>query len=141
MTGPINPVDNRTEGRDAMGRFGAGNPGRPRGSKNQVSRTALAAVQNLSNLAILKLRERIEGGDMAAIRLTLEYTLPRAGRTIDLETTDPLAVADALAMGDITPDEADKIASAYGKLQSIHEIEDLRKRVDEMETAIAERRR
>ncbi len=70
---------------------------------------------------------------MSAIKFTLEFTLPRGGRSIDLDTNDPTAVADALATGEISPDEADKIASAFGKLQSINEIDALRQRLEELE--------
>ena len=85
-------------GCDGSGRFTPGNPFTRRGSKNKVSRDALTAVQDLSSLAIMRLRERIEAGDMQAIKLTLGYTLPRGGRTIELNTASPLKWADALAM-------------------------------------------
>lgn len=141
MTGPIIAVE-IGKGRDPCGRFasGPGNVGRPRGTKNAVSRNALQAVQALSDLAIAKLRERIDLGDMAAIKLCLEYTLPRGGRTVELETTGADDVGEALAAGDLSPEEADKIASAFGKLQNIHQVEELRQRLDELEAAMSERR-
>jgi hypothetical protein len=140
VTPPIIPADQRSAARDQLGRFGAGNPGRKPGSKNAVSRNALAAVQSLSSLAILKLRERIEAGDMQAIRLCMEFTLPRGGRTIDLDTANPMAWADAMAEGEISPAEAATAAQALVKLSEVAEIEDLKKRLDEMETALTEHR-
>lgn len=139
---PFRPDNLRPDGRDALGRFGPGNPGKPVGarSKNQVSRAALTAVQGLSSLAILKLRERIDAGDMQAIRLCLEFTLPRNGRAIELDSADPSAWADALAHGEISPDEAARAAQALAKLSDVAEMEDLRKRLDELETALADRR-
>lgn len=137
MTQPQIPVDQRNDGRDAFGRFAQGNLGRKPGSKNVVSRNALIAVQNLSSLAVMRLRERIDAGDMSAIRLCLEYTLPRGGRTIDLDTANPNAWADALAEGEISPTEAATAAQALVKLSEVAEIEDIRKRLDELEASIA----
>lgn len=122
------------------GTFAPGHGGRPRGTKNAVSRNALAAVQNLSSLAILKLRERLDAGDMQAIRLTLEFTLPRGGRTVELDTTDPTAWADALAHGDVSPTEAATAAQALVRLNEVSEIAELAKRIDEFEQLIAEGR-
>lgn len=126
--------------RRSDGTFAPGHGGRPRGTKNALSRNALAAVQGLSSLAILKLRERIEAGDMQAIRLTLEYTLPRGGRTIETDNTDPMAYADALAHGEISPHEAATAAQALIKLNEISEIGDLATRIVELETLLADHR-
>ncbi len=126
-------------GRDGSGRFTPGNPFTRRGSKNKVSRDALTAVQGLSSLAILRLRERIEAGDMQAIRLTLEYTLPRGGRTIELDTANPLEWADALAHGEVSPAEAATASQALAKLTEIAELDELRKRIDELEGVLADR--
>ena len=140
-TPPIIPVDQRSAARDQLGRFGPGNPGRTPGSKNAVSRAALTAVQNLSSLAVMKLRERIDAGDMQAIRLCLEFTLPRGGRTIDLDTANPMAWADAMAEGEISPTEAATAAQALVRLSEVAEIEELRRRIDELETALPARQR
>lgn len=140
-TPPLNSADQRSSARDQLGRFGAGNPGRTPGSKNVVSRAALTAVQNLSSLAVMKLRERIDAGDMPAIRLCLEFTLPRGGRTIDLDTANPMAWADAMAEGEISPTEAATAAQALVRLSEVAEIEELRRRIDELESALPARQR
>lgn len=123
------------------GTFAPGHGGRPRNTKNKVSRDALAAVQSLSSLAVMRLRERIEAGDMAAIKLCLEYTLPRGGRAIELDTTNPSEWADALAHGEVSPAEAATASQALAKLTEIAELDELRKRIDELEGALAERRK
>lgn len=125
--------------RDGTGRFLPGHGGRPRNSKNKVSRDALAAVQGLSSLAIHHLQQRIEAGDMAAIRLTLEYTLPRHGRAIELDSDDPRAWTDALAHGEVSPAEAATAAQALSKLAEIADIQELRTRLDELEAVLTER--
>ncbi len=89
----------------------------------------------------MKLRERIDAGDMQAIRLCLEFTLPRGGRTIDLDTANPMAWADAMAEGEISPTEAATAAQALVRLSEVAEIEELRRRIDELETALPPRQR
>jgi hypothetical protein len=126
--------------RGSNGQFLPGHGGRPRGSRNAISRNALVAVQNLSSLAIFKLRERIDSGDMAAIRLCLEFTLPRGGRTIEINSDAPSAWADAMAEGDISPTEAATAAQALVKLNEVGEIVELTKRLTELEALISDQR-
>lgn len=137
---PQNTADMRS-GRDASGRFLPGNQITRRGSKNKISRDALTAVQGLSSLAISKLHERIEAGDMAAIKLCLDWTLPRGGRTVETDSTDPMAWGDLLASGDVSPHEAATAAQAMVKLNEAGEIADLAARIAELEALIAEQRR
>ena len=67
-------------GRDSTGRFGAGNPGRPRGSRNRrpVDETvwrALASVLNEDDLAE-QLRVLRERDPVAFLRLCVDFTRP-----------------------------------------------------------------
>ena len=137
---PLDPPITWAPERSVNGQFLPGQGGRPRNAKNKISRDTLTAVQNLSSLAVMKLRERIEAGDMAAIKLCLDATLPRAGRMITTDTTDPLAIADFLAAGEITPDEANTMASALTKLHGVAEIEELRRGGDLMEAVLNRQR-
>ena len=141
MSAPQSPPTSWVPERRSDGTFAPGHGGRPRGSKNAVSRNALTAVQGLSSLAIQKLQERIEAGDMAAIKLCLEFTLPRGGRTIELDTANPNEWADALAHGEVSPTEAAQAAQALAKLNEAGEIAELAKRIAELEAALPERRR
>lgn len=77
---------------------------------------------------------------MAAIKLTLEYTLPRGGRTIEIDSDTPSAWADALAHGEISPHEAATAAQALIKLGEAGEIIDLAARITELEAALASNR-
>lgn len=119
------------------GQFAPGGPGRLPGTKNRHSLAALQAVQALSSESIAKLKERIEASDMAAIRFVLEYTLPRGGRAIDLGTSDPNAIVDAMAHGDISPDEAARMAQAVKTVGDAAEMKELKKQVEELETIVA----
>jgi hypothetical protein len=124
-------------GRRPDGTFAPGSGGRQRGSKNKVSRDTLAAVQGLSSEAVSKLAERMRAGDMGAIRLILEYTLPKGGRTIDLETNDPNAIADAAAHGEISPDEAARLAQAVKTVGDAADLRELKRQVEELELLIS----
>lgn len=119
------------------GTFAPGFGGRPKGSKNKISRDTLNAVQGLSSEAVFKLRERLQDGDMGAIRLILEYTLPKGGRTIDLGTNDPNAITDAAAHGEISPDEAARLAQAVKTVGDAAELQELKRQVEELELIIS----
>lgn len=122
------------------GGFQPGNPGRVPGSKNRLSRETLNAVQGLASEAIAALRLRLTAGDMRAVELVLEHCLPK-GRTIDLQSTDPYTIADAMAAGDISPDEAARMATVVDKLKSIEEVESLRTRLEDVEAELAKARK
>lgn len=124
--------------RDANGRWLPGHgPGRQFGSKNKNSRAALVGVQSLAPEAIQKLRERMLEGDMAAIKLILEYTLPKGGRTVDLGSNDPNAITDAMVHGEVSPDEGVRMAQAIKTVGDAAEIKELKRQVEELELLIS----
>lgn len=122
--------------RDALGRFGPGNGGRMPGSRNKVSSAAMQAIKDMSSEALSALRARIQAGDMQAIAFCLDRILPK-GRTVELFSTDPLAISDAVANGDLTTAEAKDLAAALAKLRDLAELDDLKTRIDELERAVA----
>ncbi|MGQ2902472.1 MAG: hypothetical protein ACT6RL_11300 [Neoaquamicrobium sediminum] len=126
-------------GRDAAGRFAAGNPGRAPGSRNRVSNEALQAVRSMKDLAIEQLRTRLENNDWQAVLFVLERTLAK-GRVLEIDATSPAAITDALSTGQLTTEEAKNLATVLEKLASIEEINELRQRLDKLE-AIANARR
>ena len=128
-------------GRGPDGKYLPGFGGRPKGAKNKVSRLTLESVQALSSEAVLHLKERMRAGDMGAIRLILEYTLPRGGRTIDLGTSDPNAICDAAAHGDISPDEAARLAQAFKTAGDAAELKEIKRQVEELELLISSLKR
>jgi hypothetical protein len=52
-----------------------------------------------------------------------------------------MAWADAMAEGEISPTEAATAAQALVRLSEVAEIEELRRRIDELETALPARQR
>ena len=112
-----------------------GGPGRPSGSRNKAT-LALDAVADESAKAILeKMVEAAKGGDMRAAELVLSRVWPvRKGRPVALSippiatagdvVTALGAVADAVAGGEITPDEGAAVASVLEvKRRSIETVE------------------
>ena len=123
--------------RSAKGTFLPGNGGRPIGSKNKASRAALNAVQEMSSEAIDRLRDKMREGDMTAIRYILDYTLPRGGRTVELDSSDPNAIIDAAAHGIISPDEAARLAQSYKTAADAADLKEIKAQVDELELLIS----
>lgn len=106
-------------GRDQAGRFtgeGGGRipgvPNAPRADKRALANATLEAVQATGSEAIRQLRAKVQQGEWAAIRLVLEYCLPKGGRTVELDSSDPNALLDAIADGTVSPDEAARLAQA-----------------------------
>ena len=131
--------------RDAKGRFGPGNPGKPKGAR---SRTTLAVERLLGNDANRLTRKAIEtalAGDTTALRLCLERIAPvRKGRIVTLDSFPtvkcaadvPAALAsllDAVAKGDLTTDEADAIAALCGRYVNALEAVDMEARIKALE--------
>ena len=132
---PLNPPTYSAD-RAANGQFLPGSGGRLPGSKNRVSSAALQAVKDMSSEAVQGLRIRVRAGELAAIVYVLDRVLPK-GRTVELLSTDPLAISDAVAAGELTASEAKELAAALASLRDLAEIDDLRARIDELERAVA----
>jgi len=123
--------------RDAQGRWLPGMaPGRKPGSKNKTGVAELRKVQSFASEAIAKLVERMRDGDMGAVRFILEYTLPRGGRTVDLGSNEPNAIMDAATSGEISPDEAARLAQAAKTVGDAAELKELKRQVEELELLI-----
>jgi hypothetical protein len=90
-----------------------------------------------------------KGGDIQAAKLILERTLPAlksAAEPLTLPAPETLAgqgrvVMEALASGEITPDEALKLMQAVGAQLRIVEAEEMAKRIEALEQALSRRQR
>jgi len=82
------------------------------------------------------LKEKLGQHDLKAALYILDRFLP-SERSVAVGSTDPAAVADALADGLLTPTEAGKAASAIATLANVAEVKELRDRLDEIEALIA----
>lgn len=117
------------------GKFAPGNPGRPRGSKNRVSNTALQAVKSMSDDAINQLKSKLASGDWQAICFVLERILPR-GRVLELDGVTPEEVMAQMIDGEITTVEAKDLAVALKSLTEISEIGEINNRLKLLEAML-----
>jgi hypothetical protein len=114
----------------------SGNPnGKPRGARNKVTRAAEQLLDGEAEALTRKAIELALAGDTTALRLCMERVAPiRKGRPVHLDlppvitASDTLAalsaVADSMAAGDITPEEAVTIASLLeAKRKAIETVE------------------
>lgn len=124
--------DSRSYPRQAGGRFasGPGNPGRIPGTRNAVSRKAIAEIHNLSDAALTALKEAVGKGDMRAVTYVLDRLLP-AGRTIQIDATTD-GVRDAIENGDLSVTELREVATALNSLKALSELEQLRAEMNDL---------
>jgi hypothetical protein len=122
----------------------SGNPsGRPVGIRDK--RTAMRELlQPHAPDLIAKAVEMAKGGDAAALRICLDRLLPAAkpkDEAIELPgmTGSPAdrgrVVLDALAAGEVTPDEAGAVMQALAAQVRIVEADELEKRITALEQA------
>jgi hypothetical protein len=125
------------EGRGADGRWLPGYGGRPKGSGNKTSRKLLKDVHSLSDEAFEQLASKVRAGEWVAIKLVLDYTLPRNGRTIDLDgTADPNCLIEAVTTAEISPDEFARLAQGWKTVSDAADLKDLKHQVEQLELLI-----
>lgn len=132
------------EGRDRTGRFTAGNPGRPRGSRHKATEAVQALlegqVEQLTQTAI----NAALGGDMAALRLCLDRLAPaRRDNPVAFplpqlkDAQDAIraagSIVEAVADGTLTPSEAASCMALVEGFRRIIETGDLEQRIAALE--------
>lgn len=124
------------------GRLLPGGPGRPRGTKNKRTMATLEAVQDLAPSAVKMLAVLVAQGDPTAIKLVLQFVLPRGGRTIDLDgTADPNELVAAFTSGQISPDEFARAAQGWKTSADAAELKELTAKIEELEALVAAMRK
>ena len=133
-------------GRDAAGRFTAGNPGRPPGARHKATRAALALLEGEAEGLSRKAVEMALNGDTTALRLCLELIAPAkkdAPVQFDLPPMKSAAdaamaagaVLDAVALGDLTPTEGSHVMGLIEGFRRTLETTELEARVVALEEA------
>jgi Family of unknown function (DUF5681) len=140
----------KTGSRQANGRFqkgSSGNPkGRPHGSRTKA---ALLTEQMLEGEQVEITRAVIDAaknGDMAAMRIVMERLCPVRARTVDfplppIETAGDVVkalglVIQAMASGELTPDEASKVAALLENQRKAIETGELEERLQKLEATL-----
>jgi hypothetical protein len=127
-------------------RFGPGNPGRPKGSRNKTTLALEALLDGEAEAITRKAVEMALDGDVTAMRLVMDrimpprrerpimFTMPKMETAADAVKASA-ALVDAVANGDITPGEAgelSKLVDGFTKAVELHEIQ---QRLDKLEAA------
>jgi hypothetical protein len=132
------------------GRFTAGNPGKPKGTRHKATMLAEALFDGQAEELVQKAIEMALAGDPTAMRLALERLCPpRRERTVNVAmpsitaASDLIAAAaaltDAVAEGDITPNEASSLSNLIGNTAKAIETFELSERLARLEEQISAR--
>lgn len=140
MTEPNNPDRNR------KGRFAKGNrlANNKVGSRHHVTRAVEALLEGQHEALTAKAIEKALKGDMIALRLCLDRIAPARKDSPVAMALPPVrsaadavaasaAVLEAVAAGDVTPDEAGRIMALLAAHRGIIETADLEARIAALE--------
>lgn len=139
MTGPRNNAA-KTRGKP----FERGNPGRRPGARHKTTRAIEELMEGEHEALTRKAIEKALEGDMVALRLCLDRIAPPrkdspvsmalpAVRTAEEAVGASVAVLEAMASGELTPDEAGRIMALLVAHKSLVEAGDLEKRIQTLE--------
>ena len=141
----VRPTKNAKKSTDT--RFKPGNPGgpgRPTGSRNAATLLLDQLAEGDAQAVLEKQLELAKGGDQRAAEIVLSRVWPvRKGRPVTL-AIPPIttaadivaalgAVANAMAAGEVTPDEAASVASVLEVKRRSIETADLAARIEAIE--------
>lgn len=132
------------DGRDGLGRFRAGNSGRPKGSRNKASIIASKLLRGESGALARKAVELALQGDVQALRLAMQHILPPIRsqservrvpglREASTPSEQARAIVAAAARGAIGPDTASQLLGAMADAAKICEIDELSARIAALE--------
>ena len=135
-----------TGNRSADGKFGPGNPGKPKGARHKVTQAVAEILEGEGEALARKAVELALEGNMKALHLCIARLLPpKKGTPITfdippMETTDDAvtalgAIMQAVADGEITPAEGSTVGGLIEGFLKALEMQDLERRISELENA------
>ena len=128
--------------------FQSGNPGRPPGSKNKVTRALDQLAEGQAEQVFQKITEQALAGDVPSQKIFLDraYPSPKA-RPINVPIPpingprDALsaiaAIFSAIGQGQLTPDETTALSLVIGRSIQVIELQDHERRIAALEQARA----
>jgi hypothetical protein len=138
-----------TDGRDDKGRFGTGNPGRPRGARNRASVVAGSIIDDNLGEIVEKCIQLAKEGDRQCILALLKLRIPAQRGLVEepielpaLATSkDALTalriIAEGAARGEIDGDHVRSLVAIVEAFLKSLEIVDLDERIRALEAAQA----
>ena len=118
------------------GQFGVGNPGKPRGARHRASKAEIERLRSRSERMWALVDQKLEEGCTKTLLFLLARLLPDS-RTVDLDTSDPSAMADAVVDGSLSPVEANRISQSLKHLKEIQQVDAIAERLSEIERLLA----
>lgn len=120
--------------------FPKGNPGRPKGARNKATLAAEALLDGEAEALTRRAIEMALAGDAGALRLCLERILPpRKARPVIIDLPEPrtgediakgmASLVQAVARGELTPDEGQTISGILEAQRRAIETRDLEGRL------------
>ena len=137
----------KTNGRKTDGTFARGNAlgGRTPGSRHKVTLAVEALLEGQADALTQKAIDMALGGDGPALRLCLDriapprkdspvsFALPPIKSAADTVTASS-SLLDAVAAGEVTPDEAGRVMALLTSHRALVETGDLERRIEALET-------
>ena len=114
------------------GTFGPGNPGKPRGARHRASKAEIEALRSRSDRMWALVDQKLSEGCTKTLLFLLARILPDS-RTVDLDTSDPAAMAGAVVDGSLSPVEANRISQSLKHLREIEQVDAIAARLSEIE--------
>jgi hypothetical protein len=138
-------------GRDAKGRFAVGNPGKAKGTRHRATRLVEEAIDGAADKLVDRLVKLALDGDPAAMKLAMDrlvpprrdapvtFRLPRM-QTAGDATKAMSTIVGAVAKGELTPAEGERLARLVEAFRKTVETEDLENRIAVLEAGTGGRR-
>jgi len=143
-------MTNRNSGQKTVrakrGRFAKGNPGKPYGSRHRATQAVQALLDGEAEALTRKAVEMAMEGDPTALRLCIErlspppkdapvqFPIPQMDKSADAAGVMGALVA-AVAAGDLTPTQGERIAGIIEAWRKAIETTELAARIDALEAA------
>ena len=136
--------------RQSDGTFGPGNPGKPKGARHKATVAVETLLEGEAETITKTAIDLAKGGDMTAIRLVLDRIAPaRKSSPIKLElptvkTATDLdhalsAVVEAVAEGEVSPDEGATVAGLLEAKRRSLETVDMDERLRALEERLSKK--
>lgn len=138
--------------RDAKGRFGPGNAGRPKGARNKTTQMLEAMLQGEAETLLRAMVDRAKAGDINALKYCLDRLVQtRADDPVHFDIPEIITLTDAhkagssvlkaVSAGQLTPREAERVMGLVETVRRVTEDVVFETRLSKLEEAVEGARR
>ncbi len=136
----------RKNGPNTGGRFGPGNPGKPRGARHAVTRAVETLMDGQAEALTQVAIQAALAGDMVALRICMDrisparkepvvsFDLPAIASAADIPAAQT-AILQAVAAGELTPGEGSALVGMVGGIRQAFELADVEARLSALEAS------